>query len=73
MGSESALFDVESGGGRDCLFLFFDEEIHLGVAWVFGSGVGGGSGGSVAGGAGGVGFVGADGVGGIGGVVGGGI
>ena len=54
-------------------FYSLTKRFTWGVAWVSGSGVGGGSGGSVAGGAGGVGFVGPDGVGVIGGVVGGGI
>ena len=47
---ESAVFDVESDCGGDCLFLFPDKEVHLGVAWVSGVGVGDGSCGGVAGG-----------------------
>jgi len=47
---ESAMFDVESDCGGDCLFLFPDKEIHMGVAWVFGVGIGNGSCGGVAGG-----------------------
>ena len=50
MDFESALSDVESGRGRDCLFLFSHKEIHVGVAWVFGVGVGDGPSGGVAGG-----------------------
>ena len=47
---ESAVFDVESGCGRDCLFLFPHKEVHVGVAWVSGIGFGDGSCGGVAGG-----------------------
>jgi len=47
---ESALPDVESGRGGNCLFLFPDKEIHVGIAWVFGVSVGDGSCGGVAGG-----------------------
>ena len=47
---ESALSDVEPGRGGDCLFLFPDKEIHVGIAWVSGVGIGDGSCGGVAGG-----------------------
>jgi len=47
---ESALSDVESGRGGDCLFLFPDKEIHVGIAWVSGVGIGDGSCGGVVGG-----------------------
>ena len=40
---ESAVFDVESGRGGNCLFLFPHKEVHVGVAWVSGVGIGNGS------------------------------
>ncbi len=50
MGFESFVFDVESSGPGDCLFLFADEEIYVGVARVSWFGVGDGTGGGVVGG-----------------------
>ena len=47
---ESAMLDVESGCGGDCLFLLPHKEVHVGVAWVSGVGVGNGPCGGVAGG-----------------------
>ena len=47
---ESALSDVEPGRGGDCLFLFPDKEIYVGIARVSGVGIGDGSCGGVVGG-----------------------
>ena len=47
---EPAMFDVESDRGGDCLLLLYHKEVHVGVAWVSGVGVGDGSSGGVAGG-----------------------
>ena len=47
---EPALSDVESGCSGNCLFLFPDKEIHVGVTWVSGVGIGDGSCGGVVGG-----------------------
>lgn len=69
---EPAMFDVKSSGAGDCLFLFADEEVYLGVARVSWFGVGDSSGGGVVGGEGSVRFVGADCFGVCGGFVGGG-
>ena len=49
MAFESAMLDVESGCGGDCLFLFPHKEVHVGVAWVSWFGVGNGPCGGVAG------------------------
>jgi len=72
VGFESFVFDVESDCVRDCLFLFADEEVYLGVARISWFGVGDGPGGGVVGGEGSVRFVGTDCLGVCGGFVGGG-
>jgi len=73
VGFESFVFDVEPSGGGDRLFLFSNEEVYVGVAWVSWFGIGDGSCGGVVGGEGSVRFVGADRVGDRSGFVGGGI
>ena len=47
---KSAMLDVESNCGGDCLFLLPHKEVHVGVTWVSGVGVGNGPCGGVAGG-----------------------
>ncbi len=72
MGFESFVFDVEPSGGGDRLFLFSNEEVYVGVAWVSWFGVGDSTSGGLVGSEGSVRFVGTDRFGVCGGFVGGG-
>ncbi len=66
------MFDVKSSGGGDCLFLFSDEKVYLGVTRVSWFGVGDSTSGGLVGSEGSVRFVGTDCLGVCGGFVGGG-